>query len=63
MQKLSLKVLSMEEMTKIEGGSGSYCVTGGANGVVTGFCAVGSWFNPWVAGGCMGYGIWQYFAC
>ncbi|WP_031528291.1 Blp family class II bacteriocin [Dyadobacter crusticola] len=62
MEKLSFKTLSPEEMAKIEGGSG-YCVTGGVNGAITGFCTVGSFLNPWVAGGCTAYGAWQYFAC
>lgn len=61
MEKLSLRVLTAQEMEKIEGGSG--CVTGGANGVVTGFCLVGSFLNPFVAGGCAGYTLWQYFNC
>jgi hypothetical protein len=48
------------EMEKITGGG---CVTGKTNGVITGFCAVGSFLNLIVAGGCTAYAIYEYYNC
>ena len=52
--------LSLNEMENIAGGG---CVTGKANGVITGFCVVGSFLNVFAAIGCAGYATYQYFNC
>jgi|LakMenE18May11ns_1017448.scaffolds.fasta_scaffold9844436_2 hypothetical protein len=62
MQQLFSKELSLIAMANLEGGSDK-CVKGGTNGVITGFCLVGSFLNPFVAVGCAGYGLWQYVNC
>ena len=53
-------VLSDREMELVEAGG---CVTGKTNAFITGFCTVGSFLNPFVAGGCGAYGVYQLFAC
>lgn len=64
MKNFSLKELSMDEMAKVEGSKNqNLCVTGAVNDVATGFCLIGSFLNPYVEAACVGYGLWQYFAC
>ena len=57
------ETMRLEDMVTIIGGT-SGCVTNEkVNGVITGFCAVGSFFNNIVGVGCAGYAVYQYYAC
>lgn len=58
-----LFMLDESSLEVIEGGRDLCVHNTKVNGVVIGFCTTAGLFNPWAAGGCALYGVWQYLAC